>query len=220
MFADRTEAGRRLAQALLGYAGQDIVVYALPRGGVPVAAEIALALDAPMDLVFVRKLGAPGQPELAMGAIVEGDPPVQVLNPDVVQAFRVGPEEIERVAQAELDEIKRRRDVYGRGHRPVPPRGRTAIVVDDGLATGATARAALQALRRQGAARIVLAVPVAPRQVVEAMSGEADEVVCLDRPDWFPGVGAFYSDFDQVPDEAVIAELRRVDRGKTAGEAP
>jgi putative phosphoribosyl transferase len=219
MFADRRQAGIRLAQTLAGYAAEKPVVYALPRGGVPVAAEVALALRAPLDLIFVRKLGTPGQEELALGAIVDGDPPVRVLNPDVVRGFAVTPAEIDAIAQAELEEIARRRAIYGRGHRPIPAAGRTAIVIDDGLATGATARAALQALRRQGAAKVVLAVPVAPRDTLAGMEQEADAVVCLESPAWFPGVGAFYDDFAQVPDAEVIAELRRVDERETGGEA-
>lgn len=219
MFADRKTAGLRLADALAFHAPDRPVIYALPRGGVPVAAEVALALDAPLDLIFVRKLGAPGQPELALGAIVDGDPPVRVLNSDVVRAFGVTPAVIDAIAEAELEEIGRRRAIYGRGHRPIPAAGRTAIVIDDGLATGATARAALQALRQQGAAKVILAVPVAPRETIEVMRQEADEVVCLESPAWFSGVGAFYGDFSQVPDEDVVADLRRVDERKTGGEA-
>jgi putative phosphoribosyl transferase len=219
MFADRKAAGLRLAGALAGYAAEKPVIYALPRGGVPVAAEVALALGAPLDLIFVRKLGTPGQPELALGAIVDGDPPVRVLNTDVVRAFGVTPDAIDTIAEAELDEIARRRVIYGRGHRPIPAAGRTAIVIDDGLATGATARAALRALRRQGAVKVVLAVPVAPRDTLAAMEQEADAVVCLDSPAWFPGVGAFYGDFAQVSDEEVVTDLRRVDARETGGEA-
>jgi putative phosphoribosyl transferase len=219
MFADRKAAGLRLAGALAGYAAEKPVIYALPRGGVPVAAEVALALGAPLDLIFVRKLGTPGQPELALGAIVDGDPPVRVLNTDVVRAFGVTPDAIDTIAEAELDEIARRRVIYGRGHRPSPAAGRTAIVIDDGLATGATARAALRALRRQGAVKVVLAVPVAPRDTLAAMEQEADAVVCLDSPAWFPGVGAFYGDFAQVSDEEVVTDLRRVDARETGGEA-
>ena len=186
------------------------VVYALPRGGVPVGLEIANALKAPLDLILVRKIGAPGQPELALAAVVDGQAAQTVINEEIGRATGADAAFLKTALERELKEIERRRTVYlaGRGH--ISPAGRTAIVVDDGLATGATARAALQALRRQGAARVVLAVPVAPLDTLETMRAEADDVVCLETPQPFYGVGAFYDDFHQLTDEETVALLGQV----------
>jgi predicted phosphoribosyltransferase len=203
-FAGRQEAGRLLAARVVALGLRNPVVYALPRGGVPVAAEVADALHAPLDLVLVRKIGAPGQPELALGAVVDGDAPETVLNPHIVAATGASEAFIEAARRRELAEIERRRTRYLAGHPRVDPAGRVAVVVDDGIATGATARAALHALRRRGAARLVLATPVAPADTLEALRGEADEIVCLFVPAPFFGIGAFYRDFHQLADDEVV----------------
>ncbi|MDB5482945.1 MAG: Erythromycin esterase [Caulobacteraceae bacterium] len=209
LFADRAAAGRALAPRLRALHLPDPVVYALPRGGVPVAARIAKALAAPLDLILVRKIGVQGQPELALAAIVEGDT-IPVVNEEVMAMVRPDPAYLDEALLREIAEIERRRTAY-LGERPrIDPAGRTAIVVDDGLATGATAKAALRSLRRQGARRLVLAVPVAPPDTLEAMRDEADDVVCLVAPRPFHGVGAFYDDFHQLTDEEMIAVLREV----------
>ncbi|ALA20507.1 MULTISPECIES: phosphoribosyltransferase [unclassified Chelatococcus] len=221
-FLNRMEAGRRLAKALAGWRDEDPVVLALPRGGVPVAAEIAAAFAAPLDLVLVRKLGVPRQPELAMGAVVDGAEPITVRNEDVIAGAQIAPADFEAVRARELAEIERRRRFYLGSRPPVRVEGRCAIVVDDGIATGATVRAALRAIRRRAPARLVLATPVAPRDVVADLSDEADAVVCLETPEPFWAVGAAYLDFDQVEDEAVIATLARFppDEGSARSSAP
>jgi predicted phosphoribosyltransferase len=206
-FAGRVEAGRLLAARVAALGLLAPVVYALPRGGVPVAAEVAAALDAPLDLVLVRKIGAPGQPELALGAVVDGDPPETVLNADIVAATGATEAFVAAARQRELAEIERRRRRYLAGRRPIDPAGRAAVVVDDGIATGATARAALHALRRRGAARLVLATPVAPAETLEGLRGEADEIICLSAPEPFFGIGAFYRDFHQLTDAEVVGLL-------------
>ncbi len=217
-FADRTEAGRLLAERVKALGLRDPVVYALPRGGVPVAAEVAAALGAPLDLVLVRKIGAPGQPELALGAVVDGNTPEVVLNADIVTATGASESFIAAARQRELAEIERRRARYLAGCTPVDPTGRTVVVVDDGLATGASARAALNALRRRGAARLALAVPVAPPETLEALRGETDDIVCLVEAELFFGIGAFYRDFHQLTDDEVIASIA-AHRGRMAGGA-
>jgi predicted phosphoribosyltransferase len=207
-FADRTDAGRQLAAKLVSMALDRPVVYALPRGGVPVALEIARALRAPLDLVLVRKIGAPGEPELALGAVVEGDPPETVINDDVRRAYGADDAYIEHARQRLLAELERRRALY-LGSRPrLAPAGCTAIIVDDGLATGATARAALSAVKRQGAAKTVLAIPVAQQQALNDMREHADSVVCLQAVRRFAGVGAFYADFHQLTDDETVGLLR------------
>ena len=207
MFRDRAEAGRRLAERLRHLKSTAPVVLAVPRGGVPVAVPIASALDAPLDLLLARKLGAPGQPELALGAVVEGDPPQTVLNEAIVREFGVAPAAIAEEAARQLETIARRRRRWLHGRAAIPARGRTAIVVDDGIATGATVRAALSALARTGAARRVLAVPVAARSTAEALRRLCDEVVVLCEPDDFRSVGAHYGDFRQLGDDEVAALL-------------
>lgn len=209
LFSDRAEAGRRLAQALAAHGLEDVIVYALPRGGVPVAAEIASALRAPLDLALVRKIGAPGNPELAAAAVVDGQRPQVVRNEAIIQATGASEAYLAREVGRELAEIERRRRLYFRGARHPDPRGRTAIVVDDGLATGATARAAIHALRQRGAARVILAVPVAPPDTAADMLSEVDELVCLAQPSPFFGVGAFYEDFHQLSDDEVLMLLDR-----------
>ncbi len=210
LFLNRQDAGRRLAQALLGYKNRHPVVLALPRGGVTVAAEVASSLDAPIDLVLVRKIGLPSQPELAMGAIVDGGAPIVIRNADVIFAAGVGADEFDAVCDMELAEIERRRQRYI-GDRPrVEIAGKVAIVVDDGIATGATMKAALRAIRKRGPKELVLAVPVAPAETIEDLRAEADAVICLETPEPFGAIGYFYADFRQVSDEEVIAILRRL----------
>lgn len=208
-FENRSEAGRRLAVALARYRDQKPVVLALPRGGVPVAAEIAAALHAPLDLILVRKIGVPFQPELAMGAVVDGDEPLVVRNEDVVRLTGIEESEFEAVCEQELGEIQRRRRRYLRGRERAKVEGHTAIVVDDGIATGATTRAALRATRRRRPGRLVLAVPVAPTEGLAELRGEADDVVCLEDYEAFGAIGYYYADFRQVTDDEVIALLAR-----------
>jgi len=208
-FRNRTEAGRRLAERLRHLRGTNPVVYALPRGGVPVALPIAEALGAPLDLMLVRKIGAPGQPELALGAVVEGDPPQTVVNEDVAALVGVPPDFVTMEAAQLLGEIDRRRRLWLRERPAVSPHGRVAIVVDDGIATGATVRAALLALERAGAARRVVAAPVAARPTAEALRSQCDEAVFLEEPEFLGAVGSFYDDFRQIEDAEVSALLRR-----------
>lgn len=217
MFRDRKEAGERLADALgqlfreqPGLASP--VVLALPRGGVPVGFEIAKRLNAPLDLVLVRKIGAPMQPELAVGAVVDGDEPVLVLNDEVISQAGISQGELEQAKRRQLAEIERRRDSYLGGRQPVPVAGRTAIVVDDGIATGATMRAALRALRRRGPHTLLMAVPVAARDTIETFGPEVDRIVCLEAPAWFWAVGAHYQDFRQTTDEEVSRLLVEAER--------
>ena len=207
-FRDRTEAGQLLAERLTAYAGRpDVLVMALPRGGVPVAYEVARALGAPLDVFVVRKLGVPGHEELAMGAIASGGE--CVINDDVVEALRIPRHVIEAVSARELRELERRERAY-RGDRPAPKvRGRTVILVDDGLATGATMRAAVHALRRLGPVRIVVAVPTAAPSTCEEFRHEADECVCNITPEPFHGVGLWYEDFSQTTDDEVRDLLER-----------
>jgi predicted phosphoribosyltransferase len=202
VFQDRAEAGRVLAGLLSGYADRpDVLVLALPRGGVPVGAEVAGALHAPLDVLVVRKLGVPGHEELAMGAIASGG--ARVTNHEVVQGLRIPDSVIEAAATEQQRELERRERLY-RGDRPFPDvKGRTVLLVDDGLATGSTMRAAIAALRGQGPARIVVAVPTAPRLTCAEMRAEADACVCASIPDWFYAVGQSYVEFPQVSDEEV-----------------
>jgi predicted phosphoribosyltransferase len=200
-FRDRRDAGRQLSGRIIGYRADRPVVVGLPRGGVPVAFEVARALDAPLDVIIVRKLGVPSHPELGMGAIGEGG--VRVLNRRVIAAAGVTDAELATVEAREQVEVDRRARRY-RGDRPmVPLGGRTVIVVDDGLATGSTARAAVQAARAHGAERVVLAVPVAPPESVQALAGDADEVVALHTPRNLRSIGEWYADFGQTADDEV-----------------
>jgi len=214
-FSDRTDAGRQLAQALARFKGKSVYVYALPRGGVPVAAEIAAALDAPLDLLLVRKIGAPVQPELAIGAVVDGGAPIVVRNEEVIQATGTREDEFQAICKRELAEIERRRRKYLQGRPALDPAGRIAIVVDDGIATGATMRAALQATRKRKPKLLVLAVPVAAADSLDALREEVDEVVCLEVPRYFGALGAFYEDFRQLSDDDVIDALAHFPARKT-----
>jgi predicted phosphoribosyltransferase len=207
LFEDRLDAGRKLGARMLKASLHEPIVYGLPRGGVPVAAEVARSLGAPLDIVLVRKLGVPFQPELALGAVVDGAESETVLNDDVVAATGVTPKEIDEIRAREEKEIERRRAVFLKGRARPDPKGRDAIVVDDGLATGATALAAIHALKRRGAARVILAVPLAPSDAVVRLAREADEVICLEKPEPFWGIGAWYGDFHQLDDAEVTAAL-------------
>jgi predicted phosphoribosyltransferase len=221
LYPDRREAGRFLARQLMEYAGRpDVVVLGLPRGGVPVAYEVARALGAPLDVFLVRKLGLPGHEELAMGAIASGG--VRVLNEDVVRALGISEDVVATVVAEELQELKRRERAY-RGDRPAPDvRGKTVVLVDDGLATGSTMRAAVAALRRQGPARIVVAVPVGAPETCAEFQEEADEAVCAQTPDPFYAVGLWYRDFSQTTDDEVreLLEQAAEERAPARRERP
>jgi predicted phosphoribosyltransferase len=211
-FRDRTDAGRKLAAALEHHKNKDVVVLALPRGGVPVAAMVAAALEAPLDLIFVRKIGLPSQPELAMGAVADGAGALVVRNEEVIRDACIREEEFAAIRENELKEIERRRQRYLQDRQPESVEGRVAIVIDDGLATGATTRAALRAVRARKPRELVLAVPVAPSQTLAAMQDEADEVVCLEQHVFFGAIGLYYVDFSQVSDEEVVEMLARARR--------
>lgn len=208
-FNDRADAGRQLAAVLAEYKDQQPVILALPRGGVPVAAEVATALNAPLDFILVRKIGVPFQPELAMGAVVDGDAPLIVRNESVIRLAGIDESEFKVICDHELAEIERRRQRYLGSRERADITGRTAIVIDDGIATGATTRAALRATRMRDPKKLVLAVPVAPTDSLALMREEADNVICLEDHSAFGAIGYYYSDFTQVSDEEVIAILRR-----------
>ena len=207
-FSSREDAGRQLALRLKNMALVDPVVLALPRGGVPVAAEVARELHAPLDLILVRKIGVPWQPELAAAAIVDGEHPDLVLNGRVMQGLGLTMADIDGQAKEQLEEIERRRRLYLRDRQPVSVQGRSVIVVDDGIATGTTARAALQALRRRKPKELILAVPVAAPDTVLEFKEDAYQVISLETPANFQSIGQFYSDFHQLSDEEVIDIIR------------
>ncbi len=211
-FRDRADAGRQLAQRLMTYAAQNPIVLALPRGGVPVAFEVAKALRAPLDLIFVRKIGAPGHAEFGLGAVVDGAHPQVVLNEEALDRLRAPPGYIEEETERQLQEIERRREHYLAGRRPVDVEGRIAVVVDDGIATGSTVRAALKGLSRARPARLILAVPVAPADIIDHLRTEADEVICLMTPESFYAVGEHYDDFSQTSDREVTTLLDEAQR--------
>jgi putative phosphoribosyl transferase len=208
-FRNRRDAGRRLAAELKPVvAGEHPIILALPRGGVPVAYEVARALHAPLDVVLVRKLGAPGHPELGIGAIVDGPEPQTVLNEDVVRMVAPSPAYIEAEKDRQMQEIERRRKLF-RDDRPPPQvRDRTVVLVDDGIATGGTVHAVLRALARDGARRRILAVPVAPRESLADLSADAEQIVCLATPEPFFSVGAHYADFSQTRDAEVLRLIK------------
>ena len=201
-FADRRDAGRRLGDAVAALGLERPVVLALPRGGVPVAYEVARSIAAPLDVLMVRKLGCPWQPELGLGAI--GEDGVQVLNAELIGQARISPQEIAQIAEREGEELTRRVQRYRQGRPAVELSGRDVVLVDDGLATGFTARAGIAVLRQRGAATVVLAVPVAPAEALRELRDLADEVVCLEAPGWFVAVGGSYADFTQTTDAEVV----------------
>lgn len=218
VFRDRTDAGRQLAARLAGMELDRPLVFGMARGGVPVAFEIAKALEAPLDVIVVRKLGHPSQPELGMGAIAEGG--VRVVNRSLVSQLEVPESLIDRVADREAEELERRLATYRGGRPPEPIEGRTVVVVDDGLATGFTALAAVESLRKRGAKRVVLAVPVGPPGAVMALRASADDVVCVDVSERFFGISEWYMDFHQVPDEEVIKLLESAHASYKAPSVP
>lgn len=211
-YIDRRDAGRHLVPLLAKWKGMGAIVFALPRGGVPVAVEVAKALNAPLDLLYVRKIGAPMEPELALGAVVDGADPDVVLNEALIAQLGVSQAVLNEITARELKEIERRRKHYGASTVPLMPTGRPAIVVDDGLATGASMRAAVKALRRRGATHVVAAVPVAPPDAVADLEADGAEVVCPLVTSRFFGVGSFYRDFRQLSDDDVGAALDEFER--------
>ena len=213
-FINRADAGKYLAERLQAYAGEDVVVLGLPRGGVPVAFEVARALGAPLDVIVVRKLGVPFQPEVAMGAIGEGG--ARTINDEIVRVAQVTPDQVAAVEAAERRELERRAQRFRSGRPRLDLAGRTALIVDDGIATGSTARAACHVARAQGATRVVLAVPVAPPGAAAQLDGDADDFVVLATPEPFAAVGQFYDDFSQVSDEEVLDLLARSANGADA----
>lgn len=206
-FADRKDAGERLATALAGYRGADAVVLALPRGGVEVGQPVARALGLPLDLLLVRKIGVPFQPEVAMGAIVDGDRPEVVRNEDVIRYAGVSDKDFDAACRKQLEEIERRRGVYLKGREPVPVGGKTAIVVDDGVATGATLKAALKGLAAKNPRHIVVAMPVIPASLIPELEELAEKVICLEDLGPIGAVGAHYRYFPQLEDADVVACL-------------
>ncbi len=211
LFSDRREAGALLAEKLEKYKGSDAIVLALPRGGVPVAYEVSTALKLPLDVFIVRKLGAPGNPELAMGAIAQGG--VIVLNDDVIGGLRINESSIMKVSESERNELSRRELLYRKDAQPQIIKEKTIIIIDDGLATGASMKAAVKALRKMGASRIIVSIPVAPRSSCEELLEEADEVICYSTPDYFSSVGEWYEDFTQTTDEEVRLLLEKAHGG-------
>lgn len=203
-FHDRTDAGRRLAQQCLKYREIGVLVLALPRGGVPVASEVARALDAELDLVMVRKIGAPGYPEFGIGAVVDGHEHQVVLNDEVVSTLNVSQTYIDQVVALELEKIELRRERYCAGRAAIPLNGRTVILVDDGVATGGTLRAAIKGVRKAGVAQVIVAVPVAPAEVCRTIAPLVDDLIVLFAPIDFVAVGAYYDDFTQVEDDEVV----------------
>lgn len=218
MFRDRRDAGRRLAGELMRWQSEDPVVLALPRGGVAVASEIADALAAPLDLVLVRKIGVEYQPELAAAAVVDGDEMELVRNEEVIRLCGVTDHYLQQEAARQVAEIERRRKLYLRGRPSVPLGGRTALVVDDGIATGTTVRVALKAVRRRGPRRLVLAVPVAPAESLAMLRSEVDELVCLETPEPFVAIGRFYDDFTPCSDDEVRELMERASARRPAPE--
>ncbi|WP_343080818.1 phosphoribosyltransferase [Ostreiculturibacter nitratireducens] len=212
MFANRIEAGKQLAEKLAELGPENPVVLALPRGGVPVANEVAKRLKAPLDLVLVRKIGSPGHEELAAGAIVDGEEAQVVFNPDVLRMLGLTESDFEEKKRQKLAEIEERRKLYLAGRAPLPLDGKTAIIVDDGIATGATVKAALKGVAKRGPKRIVLAIPVAPPDSLADLDPLVDDLICLEAPDHFYAVGAHYRDFGQTSDTEVQRLMREADQ--------
>lgn len=218
IFANRTDAGRRVAAKLAGYAGRtDVLVLGIPRGGVPVAFEVARALDAPLDVFLSRKLGAPAQEELAFGALASGG--IRVLDEDLIRELNISAAEIDEIAQRVKAELDRRERVYRRGRPALDLTGKTVVVVDDGIATGSSMLAAIKTLRHMRPARLVLAVPVAPASTCRRLREAVDELVCVHAPEHFYAIGQFYEDFSQVADEEVIDLLRRAASERTEAQS-
>jgi len=208
IFEDRVQAGQQLAQMLKSYAGRkDLVVLGIPRGGVPVAFEVAKVLQAPLDIFFSRKLGVPGQEELAFGAITSGG--ARVVDQDLVEELRISEEEIEQITEGVKHELERREKLYRGGRAPLRVEGKIVILIDDGIATGASMRVAIKALRQMKPSRLIVAVPVAPASTCHKMKAEVDELVCVSTPEFFYAIGQFYQDFSQVTDEEVIDLLHQ-----------
>jgi putative phosphoribosyl transferase len=216
IFKDRKEAGQLLAAEVARRGYTDAVVLGLPRGGVPVAAEVAAALKAPLDVILVRKIGAPIQPELAIGAVVDGEAPEIVRNEELIRELGLSEEEFQMEAQRQLKIIEARRQLWVSGRPRVSVKGKTAIIIDDGIATGATVRASVHAVKKQGPKQTIVATPVAPPETVEALRQEADDVICLETPEFFGAIGFFYIDFSQVSD----AEVSRILKCQSAEGAP
>lgn len=208
-FKDRVDAGKRLGRALARYNPRNPVVLALPRGGVPVAAEVALSLNAPLDLILVRKVGVPSQPELAMGAVADGNVPVIIRNAEVLHGLEMEQGKFDAACRRELAEVERRKGIYLGNRHTINLADKTAIVVDDGIATSSTMRAAVCAVRNRSPERIVVAVPVAPGDVLRSLRAEVDDIVCLEQHEPFGAIGLYYEDFTQLTDEDVIACLDR-----------
>lgn len=215
-FVDRREAGRRLAAALLPLKASHPLILGLPRGGVPVAFEVARALEADLDLLIVRKLAAPGHPEVGIGAVIDGAVARMVLNDDIVAQLRPSPDYVRAEVRRQLEEIIRRRRAYLGDAEPIPIAGRTVIIVDDGIATGGTVRVALEGVREAGPARLILAVPVAPPETLKALEHACDQIVCLATPRPFFAVGNHYAVFDQTDDREVV-DLLRTHRARMSG---
>lgn len=220
LFRDRRDAGRRLAMALGRFVGRAPLVLALPRGGVPVAYEVARSLHAPLDLLLVRKIGAPGHEEYGIGAVIDGADPQLVLNEDAVRAVAPSPDYIRLEMRRQVAELERRRRAYLGDREPPDLRGRTVIVVDDGIATGGTMKAALRGARKSDPQWLVLAVPVAPREAIDMLRTECDEIVCLATPDPFYAVGGWYANFDQTGDEEVKTLLHHAEAGLHSNPHP
>ena len=217
IFKDRVDAGKILAEKLSKYAAEKPLVLGLPRGGVPVAFEVAKALKAPLDVYIVRKLGVPGHEELAMGAIATGD--VRVLNESVIGPLQISKEAIETETKKEKEELKRRERVYRSGRAPLNVANRTVLLIDDGIATGSTIKAAIAALKKQKAAKIIVGVPVAPSSTIEELKKEVDDVVCVSTPDFFIAISVWYDEFPQTTDEQVRELLEKAETQEQIGRA-
>ncbi len=217
MYRDRQEAGRELAGELAGLNLVDPVILALPRGGVPVAAEVARALKAPLDVVIVRKVGAPGNAELAVAAIVDGNPPDIVLNREIIEAYDLDDEALRHLVSGARPELERRRRVYRNGRQARSISGKTAVLVDDGAATGATMKVAIRAMRRRSPKEVIVALPVAPPEAIAELTREADRVICLRQPARFRALGYHYQHFPQLTDDEVVEALRKAKQDNGAG---